>query len=177
MTGYFPPPSDSGTHMTHVNKNHQKGERYTYAFDQIKRAKEAGFFIEIVAICESIITDRLQSNALGTQVMKAAEGEGKYLSLGGIIGALRSNLPSREDTETSETSIDAAQMLDAIDAWRHNRNIILHGIVKSTPGTSPGGVEVFRERSRHSAKEGEKLARMAIRWHEQQQRAAAQPSA
>lgn len=177
MTGYFPPPSNLGTHMTHMKKNHQKGERYAYAFDQIKRAKEAGFFIEIVAICESIITDRLQSNALGTQVMKAPEGEGKYLSLGGIIGALRSNLPSREDTKSSETSTETARMLDAIDAWRLNRNKILHGLVKSMPGTSPGAVEEFRERAQHSAEEGENLARTAIRWHEQQRRAAARPSA
>ena len=163
--------------MTPPPPNHEKRERYAYAFEQIKRASEAGFYIEVVAICESIITDRLQSNAVGTGAVKWPQKEDGYLSLGGIIGKLRSKLPSSPEASTSENRIDTAQMLDDIDAWRNSRNAILHGLVKSEPGTSLGTVDEFRKMARHSAEGGKDLARMAIRWHEQQPRAAAQPSA
>ena len=42
--------------------NHAKRQRYAVAFARIAQARSAGFSIEAIMICESVITDRLISH-------------------------------------------------------------------------------------------------------------------
>jgi len=64
-----------------------------------------------------------------------------------------------------------------VDAWREQRNRVIHGLVKSSPGTSPEEVGAFTERSREAAEKGKILARAVQNWHQKKLRASRSASA
>lgn len=47
-----------------TKKNIAKGESFQYAFRRINEAREAGFHLEMIALAESIISDRLHIQPL-----------------------------------------------------------------------------------------------------------------
>lgn len=60
----------------------------------------------------------------------------------------------------------------AVDAWRKKRNDVVHGFVKSNPGTPTECVDSVLDRAKDAAVEGCSLARAVCAWHKQQLAAA-----
>ena len=126
--------------------NMKKGERYAYAFAQIKKARTEGFSFEAIALCESIIADRLWSNVASRN--KGVQGK----ILDSLLKKAREHLP--------------ADLHNRLDEWRKQRNVAIHEFVKSEPGTAPkGSLDEALKQAKQTAREGEKLAREVCKWH------------
>lgn len=111
---------------------------YKKAIEQFNGALEAGYYLEAITICESLITDRLESRCgeLGQPLA--------FKNLGALIRKLRE----------IETDHDLYQLIDKdLDTWRTNRNIALHEIVKFEKGEIPNW-ESRSEASKGYAEEG-----------------------
>ena len=120
-----------------------KGDRYKVAFERIKLAIANGFPFEAVALCESIIADRLLSNVKGRRVYN----DGRLKNL-----VDRANLPDKLRAD--------------LDKWRNQRNIAIHEFVKTEPGESPNkNVEEALKDVERTAREGARLARAVCKWH------------
>ena len=90
-------------------------ELYQKAIRQFNNALEMGYYLEAITICESLITDRLESRC----------GELNHPHSFKNIGALLRKL------DEIETDNELRQIIFTdLDDWRRNRNIALHEIVK-----------------------------------------------
>jgi hypothetical protein len=67
---------------------------------------------------------------------------------------------------------DGSDLGRITDEWRKKRNIAVHGLVKSAPGTPTMAPDDFFELARQAAEEGKKLAREIQNWHRKTLRAA-----
>jgi hypothetical protein len=97
-------------------------ELYKRAIQQFNEALEAGFFLEAITICESLITDRLESRCaeLGKSLA--------FQNLGRLIKELKQ----------IETDAEIRKIITTeLDDWRENRNTALHEIVKFEKGEFP----------------------------------------
>lgn len=144
-------------------KNIQKYLSYTKAWEQINAATEAGFNLEAITIEESIISDRLLSYVLGVDPSPKVH---KRSNLGELITRWR------KLAGASLIKPDGSDLGKATDEWRIKRNTAVHGLVKSSPGTSSMAPDDFFELARQAAEEGKKLAREIQNWHRKTLRAA-----
>ena len=125
--------------------NYAKYAAYTYAFERLREAIERGFYIESVAMAESIISDRLRSACLKVD-----------------------KIPKRADLNTL---IEAASRLvpplpksNDYQEWRRDRNQVMHGIVKSSLDSPLMRTSPFLDLAERTALSGERLARAAAKW-------------
>lgn len=128
-----------------AERNYLKYSAYTYAFQRVEEAVERGFYLEAVAIAESLISDRLISACRKTGQLP------KRPTLSELIDAAACLIPPIPKTEE-------------FHRWREDRNHVLHGMVKShkiSPLLAPPD---FLELSEKTAINGIKLARLASNW-------------
>lgn len=137
-------------------KNRAKYLSYTKAWSQIKDAIADGFYFEAVTIEESIISDRLLSYLLGTVPDLRF---GVHTNLSSLIKKWR-KVAGEELIES-----DGNDLGKAVDDWRKNRNVVVHGLVKSTPRTPTMDVDDFLDVARQTAEEGRVLSRKVQNWH------------
>ena len=141
-----------------IKGNAQKYLSFKEAWARVKSAQEAGFYLEAIAIQESIMSDRITS----------------YLSYKAMLP--RKKRPSfadlvrewKKDTTVPEGKEFGDLRFAIDDVWRSMRNEAIHGLVKSEPGMPTMPVEEFIELSRCAARMGEKLAREVQNWHRKQ---------
>lgn len=138
-------------------KNEAKYLSYKAAWERIKSANEAGYYLESVALCESIISDRLISYLAGTS--------GKCPDLRDSFKCLINQWKKRAGSFSWGKYGDLPA---EVDGWRENRNAVVHGLVKSKPGTSTESPDSFLEKARKAAEEGCSLARAVCAWHKKQ---------
>ena len=138
-------------------KNVAKYLSYTTAWTRIKSAMDAGYYLESVALCESIISDRLISYIEGVS--------GKSVKLDKPFSHL---IKEWKRTSGSVSWGTCEDLPDAVDAWREKRNEVVHGLVKSKPGTSTQPVESFLDMAKKAAEEGCSLAKAVCAWHKKQ---------
>ena len=143
-------------------KNAPKYLSYKEAWRRINAANEQGFYLEVVTICESIISDRLLSYILGVNKESKANTRTTF---GNLIKEWR-KLANGKLILKDQSDIGAR-----VDAWRAERNEFIHGLVKSEPGTATQDVSSFLERAECAACKGIKLAKAVKAWHEEQPRA------
>ncbi len=126
-----------------------KGDRYKIAFERIKRAIANGYPFEAVTLCESIIADRLLSNAKGR----------------GVRFNKKTSLQTLLDNAAAKGGL-AKELSGQLDAWIDERNSVIHEFVKTEPGESPNqsAEEALKDVER-AAREGKKLAREVCKWH------------
>lgn len=139
--------------------NATKHDSYREAWSRIEWAQREKFYLEAIAIEESIISDRLLSFLVGVGRMQRPAENARYPGFGQLISEWRKAVP---------TPIEAGEYDDlqsAVDRWRVERNVSLHGIVKSRPGDPTMQIEEFLEKSGNAAKEGSVLARLVQKWH------------
>lgn len=137
-------------------KNIPKYLSYTKAWERIDSAMEAGFHLEAITIEESIISDRLLSYVLGVD---PSPKDNKRSGLSQLITRWR------KLAGVSLIKPDGSDLGKATDEWRIKRNIAVHGLVKSAPGTPTMAPGDFFELARQAAEEGKKLAREIQNWH------------
>ncbi len=135
---------------------------YREAWRRIKVASSQGFYFEVVSLCESIISDRLLSYVRGTDPTNKATVHTNFSTLIAQWRKLASgSLPTYGNSDLGA----------AVDAWRGERNTIIHGLTKSEPGTQTMPVQSFIDRAKQAAQTGEALARAVSSWHKKQLRA------
>ena len=137
-----------------MSGNMEKHDSYTLAYDRIALALKQGFPLEAIAIEESILADRLFSYL----THKNEKIDIEKTSLGTLISKAK-NLST--DFE--------ANIYSQLDQWRKQRNKMLHGIVKSVPGTAPETkADDFIPEATKLAEEGLTLTRIVQAWHRHQ---------
>lgn len=121
---------------------------YREAWSRIEEALQQEFFLEAVAIEESIIWDRITS----------------YLRDCG------KTIPDREtfykviELWQKEQRDDSCDLQEGVSAWRSQRNNTIHGMINSE------NIDVFLEEAKATAERGKDLARMVERWRKEQKR-------
>jgi hypothetical protein len=130
---------------------------YKEAWTRIKLAKEEGFYLEAVTLVESIISDRLSSHLHGTKKLK--EGSKRPPSFSELISTWRDSVKSQDNV---------VELATKVDSWRRERNILIHGMVKSMPGTPTQHPEDFLSLAENAATTGEELAKKVCRWHKKE---------
>ena len=122
---------------------------YRLANERIKEAYQAGFYIECVAICESIICDRLEARL--QFLTRDSTKPVQVLSLGHVIRAIqKSGLEAEHDLLT---------LYEAVAVWANCRNTVVHQFVKVTDADEAHSGEDRIEIGRKTAKAGMALMR------------------
>ena len=140
-----PKPASRGNVAKHAN--------YMWAMAQMKKAHAAGFFLETIAIAESIMSDRIWSFVKGTSGGPALS---KHATLGQVI--------------TFKCAFAASAppgLYKRVSSWADERNRLLHGIVKSYAGTPPMPIDEFFTLAKRAAAEALLLVPTVDRWHKQ----------
>ena len=136
-----------------MSKNMEKHDSYTLAYDRIAEALEQGFPLEAIAIEESIIADRLVS----------------YLVFRNVTSPPINNFGKLIEFAEKHSESSNALFFEQVRTWKNGRNSMLHGIVKSMPGTAPATkAEDFIAEARRLAEEGLKLTRVVQNWQKRQ---------
>ena len=143
--------------------NQAKYLSYAEAWRRINAAITNQFYFEAVTISESIISDRLLSYVSGVGPSSRLKTTTPFAHVIAEWRRLAGTLPS--DPKHGDLGV-------AVDAWRIDRNKIVHGLVKSTPGTPTPNVNVFLNDAKRTAEEGKRLARKVSDWHKSELRRA-----
>ena len=142
--------------------NRSKYNSYKEAWERIAASRYAGFFLEAIAIEESIIADRLSSYLSRpynpNRISKNKKGW--WPTLADLNDALEIEFPSG----LSIGDID--DVVSALKAWKNERNTAVHAIVKSDPGKPTIDVQEFRRLAEEAATQGARLARAISSWHQ-----------
>lgn len=88
---------------------------FRMAFKRIDRAIKNGFHIEAIAITESLICDRLE-----TTISIVTGNDSHADNLGPLLSKIRKLI------------VFPAELIDQLDIWRKNRNLVVHQMVKIT---------------------------------------------
>ena len=134
---------------------------YREAWSRIKQAQEQAFYLEAVTLEESIITDRLISYLVSKGIIKRADELHKYPNFSDLIKKWkRMHAPIYIRVKSREFH----DLQTAVDIWRRRRNKVVHGMVKSHPGTATDDILNFLEEAKLTAAEGEILACGVSSW-------------
>lgn len=135
------------------SKNIAKGESFKWAFERMPESFAAGYFLETVAIAESIVTDRLISFMVG----QGSSYKVDKTQLGMLL---------RDMTEKGHKWDDGTdRLVDSLKKWWNLRNTAIHQAVKSEPGTPTKPVAEFQAVAKEAAAEGIRLAKETVAWH------------
>lgn len=167
------PPSSSGS------KNHDKQHRYTRAFERIDAARRAGFHIEAIMLCESIITDRLVSHlaarhrdgaaATSDRVRRYFDECARHLNqpslrvrhipVAQLVNALNEHFDDHGDGRFGE-------LPERLRDWLRDRNDAAHAFVKTHPYTKtfPESLPSFEARLSTCSADGLALSRALDAW-------------
>jgi hypothetical protein len=122
-----------------------KNVLFQEAFKRIERSIALGFHLEAIAIIESLICDRLE-----TIVAICSDSAIKPSTLGPLINRL------------SSYKVIEGGLLNRIDDWRMQRNLVLHQMVKITNLESANWRARMRF-ARTTALEGKEILRLTQR--------------
>jgi len=143
--------------------NQAKYLSYREAWERINAAIESKFYFEAVSIAESILSDRLLSFIAGVDPNSKVNTRTSFAQLIEAWRRLAGSLPSHPPYE---------DIGEAVNEWRKDRNSVVHGLVKSYPGTPTEDFGSFLQRAEKTAKEGKSLARKVSGWHKEELRRA-----
>ena len=100
-------------------------ETYKATIDRIDKAIDAGFYVEAIALCESIIADRLES--LANQISQSSKYS--YETMGKLTDYL-----SGVKQRTLLTQ-EIVSVVNEIKDWTKKRNSAVHEMAKNIEGT------------------------------------------
>lgn len=138
--------------------NVTKYSSYREAWMRIKKAQQQGFYLEAVTLEESIITDRLISYLVGVGAIERTIELSRYPGFAQLIQIWKIQHPNQINIQ------DYSDLQTAVDEWRRRRNKVVHGMVKSHPGTATDSVMDFLEEAKLTAEQGKMLARAVSDW-------------
>jgi len=152
--------------------NVKKYLSYREAWTRVKQSQAAGFYLESIALIESIISDRLTSVLVKSGQIQRKTEIRKYPGFSDLIQAWTALCPT-----PIEQGI-YSNLQASVDTWRLNRNRLIHGMVRSHPGSPTVDILDFVTDAQLTAQQGEKLARAVCSWSSRwlkQQTVQAQP--
>ena len=126
----------------------QRKQLYKDALVKIDAALKAGYFLEAIAICESILADRLEARLAWINGQK--EDKRKYSTVGRLADELKG--------EKSCECDDAKKLYAKVKAWAEVRNEAIHQMVKLSE-TNPETWENKYRAAETTAKDGLMLFR------------------
>jgi hypothetical protein len=139
------------------------------AWGQIKKAKANGYYVEAIALEESIISDRLLSYLVRIEEIKS-DDKGKFHSLDQLIKKWRKRVPGPIKNR------EFSHLQEAVEKWKGERNAKIHGMAKSAPGTEHQDIIEFKKDAERVAKDGERLAKALQNWYKNFKRQEARKS-
>jgi len=147
--------------MGPVNGNVTKFDSYREAWARIKLSQDEGFYLEAIAIEESILTDRLVSflTRPDCQTPIKKNNKGRYPSFGNLIKLLSDDIG--EPLAIGEFE----DICVSLDEWREKRNQAVHALVASDPGSPTIPVDAFLNEAKEAADLGAELAMAVSGWH------------
>lgn len=148
----------SRTPETAPRGNAAKYLSYREAWTRIRSAQVKGYYLEAITLEESIISDRLIGYLSAKGVLQAKERLSQYPGFGQLLQLWKKQHPDRI------TLPDVDDLHAAVDVWRMNRNNIVHGMVKSHPGTATENIDDFLATAEMAAARGERLAKAVSDW-------------
>lgn len=148
----------SKTSPKEVAGNVEKYYSYCEAWTRIRLAQENGFYLEAIAIQESIMSDCIMSYLCHKQDVGLLSNKNSFLSFSKLIIKWRSEFPN------GLLSGSYSNLIDTVDEWRLSRNKVIHAIVKSKPGEQTQSIDLFLEQSKEAAKVGEAITREVCNW-------------
>ena len=131
------------------NKNSARKEFYAQASVRVKIALSAEYYLEAIALIESLISDRLES-----YIEKETQQSDGFRDLGRNIRTAKRHANNSSITGVEELSA----CLEEIDNWRPIRNRLLHEAVKLEDG-QPKSWNDMMAAAKQAAYDGEKLFR------------------
>ena len=145
--------------MSHDDSRGRKARRYAFAQERLKKAIDAGFYLEAITLCESMLADRLHSSL----ARRTKQIVPRNKSFGWLIGAHESD-PSL-DKSSSTDGVKVNDIFGVMSAWKGERNELLHGFAKCFPGEAICEPAELMERAKDAAVEGQRLFRLLDNWH------------
>ena len=112
----------------------KRQKRYAKAIDRYNEAKNGGYFVECIAIAESLIGDRLES--ISNQI---SGGKMSYQPLGQLVHFLQ-----KQVTKASFDT-DFVDILNQIGLWTQKRNFAVHELAKLTPNMKESFEESYNK--------------------------------
>ena len=146
---------------------------YTEAWARIKLSSKQGFFLEAVTIEESIVSDRLLSFLEKTCGLVLKDGTKGNLNQ--LIDRWLKEAAKRAAADDEALALFSA-LHSRLNAWREQRNHVVHGMVKSSAARGDDHIESFLARAKTVAADGEKIAREISRWVDKQKKSAPRSS-
>lgn len=116
------------------------------AISRIEKAIGDGYYLEAIALAESILSDRL---AL-------------YLHHNGD----KSDSKNLHKLVATSIEFNRLELFEEIDCWRQKRNKSIHGLVRLSPYENHMGIEEFDAMSADTANKGYKLVQQTESWFE-----------
>jgi len=137
-------------------QNKLRGELYSEAFDRMSQGLSDGRYFEVIAIADSVITDRIQSV---TQTILHEEPE-QYIhtAIGVAVHALMSEIKDRQ-LELDPEFISLIKEINTTSKWIQNRNEVTHGFVVVTPKSVDQSIEDRQRKLQETAELGARFAR------------------
>jgi hypothetical protein len=124
-------------------------ELYRSANEQFKAAFEAGFYIECVSICESIISDRIEARL---QFLRRGTNKPSHIdSLGRLLKQVTDIEP--------EDQIELRAAYVSIREWGNARNETIHQFVKVTDQNPLANPKERIQQAKTAARQGVRLMR------------------
>jgi len=142
--------------------NYEKYNSYKVAWERMNSAMVNGFFLEAVAIQESIIFDRLRSFLTFAEKQDIRDDT----PLSKIITRWE-NVLNKSEKKFGPWDQDK-ELIAAVRAWGHDRNRVVHTVVRSQPGFPTKPIEEFLAHSKETAETGLKLVRRIDHWFRKQ---------
>jgi hypothetical protein len=144
-----------------VKGNAAKFDSYREALARIKAAQADGYYLEAIAIEESIIVDRIISylQRPGSPSGVRRNKYGNYPTFNELIKKLA------KDVGGALVYGKHTDLCTSLHDWRRSRNRALHAFVSSDPGTPTNPVDDFLRDAKKYAEEGADLARTISKWH------------
>lgn len=150
-----------------MEKNFAKYYSYKVAWGRINNAISKKYFLEAITLEESIMSDRIWSYLEGV----GCKTNHKIFNT--LIKDWKKVYPDPiEYPRIKISGRHITSLQEEVDKWRNNRNFVIHGLVKSKPGTPTQNVPDFLKLAKTVAEDGKKLARAVTVWQRKQLRKA-----
>ncbi len=143
--------------------NEEKFRSYSAAWDRMTDAIDAGFYLEAVAIQESMMFDRIRS-FLEYVVQEEIVDETPF---GRVVRRWEAELNTDSKRQLSKWENDGDLPKRILD-WIGTRNVVVHKMARSRPGTPTMPVDQFLALAKSAAEGGAILCREISEWHRKQ---------
>ena len=120
-------------------------------------AIKSGYYLEAITIQESIISDRLLSFLIRSNLLDISPEKLHSISFSRLI-------------KIAEPYLDNLNLIEDLHAFRKMRNNCIHGFVKSFPNKPTPEVKDFMALASKTAKMGKQITREIDNWHKRNKR-------